>query len=147
MSSITQERSLTQDPAHTKQLVDAKFLPLVAEALYRFDRRRPDALLSELDLESQRRYLDDATLMTVMRDPERMRPALYDATNELVPSGIGSLSQLQRLMAVNVFTSAFKVLRDSLGGRRPASTALMAKLAQADRASEHLTTKGPVNHG
>ena len=131
---MTPDLDLTQDRAHTQQLIESHFVRPIAESLYRFDRKDAEAQLSTLDAMSRDKYLADATLVAVMRDPDRMRPALYAGANELVPSGLGSLTRLQRLAVVTQFTQAFKVLRDSICGNRV--DAAIKKLAEADRTAE-----------
>jgi len=113
-------------------LVDGFFVERIAAALYQFDRRDPDATLGTLDPVSRRLYEREAAFVAFMRDEQKLRPALYDAANEIVLSGVGSLTRHHRAAAVGSVARMFKTLRAALVGERPAQQERLRKLAEAD---------------
>ncbi|MDP2320719.1 MAG: hypothetical protein Q8O42_15430 [Acidobacteriota bacterium] len=124
IGSIASTHDSPQDLAHVRR---------IATELYRFDRRSTEATLDELAAELQQTYLKAATAAAFLGEQERLRPALYDAADQLVPGGIGNLTRQQRAGVVKMFIRAFQVMRDNLCGlRHPDTAELMRVLATKD---------------
>jgi hypothetical protein len=134
-NSIAEDLDLRQDRRHSKRLVDAAHLTQLAEALYRFDTRKPDAQLSLLDQVSQEKYRNDAAVVAYMRDPGESTPAFYFAAAIVTQGELGSFPRAFRRSIVGFLDVAFCAYRKALA--RSADLDLrkldaLAKLAEAD---------------
>lgn len=112
----------------------------IATELWRLDRRDVTAELDGLPDAVQDTYLTAARLVALLNDQEQLRPALYDAADQLTPGGLGNLTHQHRATVVKAFICAFRVLRDHLAGRRhPETVELMRALVRSD-----LTRQSPA---
>ncbi len=128
-----------------KRLLDARYIDLISQALYRFDRRDPDADFYQLDSVSQDKYRADAAVVAYMRDKDESTPAFYFAADVVTRStGLGSLPRVARQSVVSILDIAFCAYRKALA--RGADIPLhrldqLAKLAEADNeAAKHAAT-------
>lgn len=123
----------------------SKHVRRIAAELYRFDRRDVGADFDALPPVVQETYLATATATALLNDQERLRPAIYDAAEQLTPAGLTNFTRQQRAEVVKGFIRAFQVFRDHLAGKRhPDTVDLMRALVQKDLAS--LTPPAPVAH-
>lgn len=127
-----------------KRLQDARYIDLISAALYRFDRRDPDADFYLLDSVTQDKYRNDAAVVAYMRDREESTPAFYLAADVITKGALGSFPRLFRLSLITFLDVAFCAYRKALA--RSADIKLhhldlLAKLAEADRqAAEDVKT-------
>lgn len=117
----------------------------IATELYRFDKRSETVQLEELAPEHQELYLTQAAAAAFQSDQARLRPALYDAADQLVAGGIDRLTRPQRAAVVKTFIRAFQVMREHMAGRRnPDVVGLMQALSSEDASIANATPAAPV---
>lgn len=115
---------------------DSIRLHRIATELYRFHKRDDHADLRELTPGLQETYLSAAAACAYQTDEARLRPAVYDAADQLTPAGLNNMSRAHRAEVTKGFLRAFRVFRDHLAGKRhPDTVDLMRALSQKDMAT------------
>ena len=119
-----------------KEAVLSHFARRIAEAIYQWDRRNPEAKLDELTPTLQDEYLQIGTMVALMSDRDQMRAGFYAAADTLVLGGIGKLKPGARAAAVAFFIRGFQALKQHLARlSNPDHRELMAALSAADHAA------------
>lgn len=143
---MTNRSMPSTDPAPQDLALQARLslhVHRIATELYRFDARDETASLAALTPAHQQTYLTSATMAAFLSDQDRLRPALYDAADQLAP-GIDVLTRPQRAAVVKAFIRAYQVLRQHLAGQRHPDTVGLMRALSARDASIANATPAPV---
>lgn len=127
-----------------KEAVLAHFGRRIAEAIYQWDRRNPEAKLDELEPALQREYEQVGEMVALMSDPDALRAGFYAAADAIVLGGIGKLKPAARASAVAFFIRGYQALKQHLmRTSHPEQRELMSTLSAVDQAAGVNTQ--PVN--
>jgi len=124
----------TGDPqGFAAQAVLSHFARLIAEAIYRADRRDEHANLTALSFNEQADYERIGVFVLRLSDRSQLRAGLYAGADALIQGGIGSLDLRRRAQAVGMFTRAFMAMKAQMSGTAAPDTAdLIRALVEAD---------------
>lgn len=126
----------TSTQAIAKEAVLAHFGRRIAEAIYQWDRRNPEAKLDELTPQLRREYEQIGEMVALMSDPDAMRVGFYAAADSLVLGGIGKLKPAARAAAVTFFIKGYQALKHHLlRTSHPEQRELMVALSALDQAA------------
>lgn len=119
-----------------KDAVLAHFGRRIAEAIYQWDRRNPEARLDELTPQLQKEYEQIGEMVALMSDPDAMRAGFYAAADAIVLGGLGTLKPAPRAAAVAFFIKGYQALkRHLMRTSHPEQRELMVALAALDQAA------------
>lgn len=127
-----------------KEAVLAHFARRIAEAIYQWDRRNPEARLDDLTPALRAEYEQTGVMAARMSEKDAVRAACYAAADTMVIGGIAQLKPQHRGAAVGVFLRGFKAFQQHLMRQaHPDERDLMAVLSKVDEAAGIHTQ--PVN--
>lgn len=97
-----------------KEAILAHFARRIAEAIYQWDRKNPEARLDELAEPLRTEYEQIGEMVALMSDRDTMRAAFYAAADTMVVGGIARLKPQHRGAAVAFFIRAFQAMKQHL---------------------------------